>query len=745
MFVYFGNSPTLVVSSAELAGEMFKTHDIVTSNRPKTTPANILLYECRDIGFANYGEYWRKVRKICVLELLSLRRVQSFQHIRDDEVSSLINKIRHLCFNKGRPLNLTEMLLTVSNNIVSRCVLGRKADEEEKNIGKSNKFGDVFPSFGWLDVLSGLIGRLNTTARALDALLDEVIEEHTNKAASESNDDDNQLDKKDFVDILLQLRKDGMLVAELSQDNLKAIILDMFVAGTDSTTTTLEWAMAELVKNPTSMKRAREEVRSVAKGKLNINMKEIEKMEYLKCVVKETLRLHPPAPLLLPREIAESLKWRGYDIPSKTRVIVNAYGQFKGIPKVGTSQKISFQTGQDFQFIPFGAGRRGCPGMSFALATVEYVIANFLYWFDWNLPLGEVEENLDMSEVKWASVEMALLSLLMKQLLQPFMDTSEIYNLPLFISFLLLILSLTLPRLLKTTRRSSDHLNLPPSPPKLPILGNLHQLLGILPHISLKALSERYGPLTFVSFGNSPTLVVSSVELASEMIKTHDTVFSNRAKTTAANILLHECRDIAFTNYGEYWRQHIRDDEVSSLINKICHSCFNKGGLLNLTEMLLAVSNNIVSRCVIGRKADEEEENIGKSNKYGELLRRLEEQLAAFCIGDMFPSLGWLDDLSGLIGRLNATARALDALLDQVIEEHINKVLSESADVDDQSDKKDFVDVLLHLWKDSMLGTELSQDNLKAIILDMFLGGTDTTVTTLEWARAELVKNPTSM
>ncbi|KAH9778743.1 cytochrome P450 71A22 [Citrus sinensis] len=311
---------------------------------------------------------------------------------------------------------------------------------------------------------------------------------------------------------------------------------------------------------------------------------------------------------------------------------------------------------------------------------------------------------------------MALLSLLMKQLLQPFMDTSEIYNLPLFISFLLLILSLTLPRLLKTTRRSSDHLNLPPSPPKLPILGNLHQLLGILPHISLKALSERYGPLTFVSFGNSPTLVVSSVELASEMIKTHDTVFSNRAKTTAANILLHECRDIAFTNYG---------------------------GLLNLTEMLLAVSNNIVSRCVIGRKADEEEENIGKSNKYGELLRRLEEQLAAFCIGDMFPSLGWLDDLSGLIGRLNATARALDALLDQVIEEHINKVLSESADVDDQSDKKDFVDVLLHLWKDSMLGTELSQDNLKAIILDMFLGGTDTTVTTLEWARAELVKNPT--
>ncbi|KDO57490.1 hypothetical protein CISIN_1g048482mg, partial [Citrus sinensis] len=368
--------------------EMFKTHDIVISNRPKTTPANILLYECQGIGFSNYGEYWRQVRKICVLQLLSVRRVQSFQHVRDGEVSSLITKIRLSCFNKGSPLNLLEMLLIAS---------------KEENTGQSNKFGellrrleeqfaafcvgDTFLFLGCLDVLSGLIGRLNATARAIDALLDRVIEEHTNRASSGSDDDDDQSNKKDFVDILLQLRKDGMLGAELSQDNLKAVILDMFVAGTDTTATTLEWAMAELVKNPTSMKRAREEVRSVAKGKLNIDMKDIEKMDYLKCV---------------------SVRWRDYNILAKTRVIVNAWAiqrdpQGWDRPEDFLSDKFLNSLvdckSQDFEFISFGAGRRGYLGTSFALVEVEYVIANLLYWFDWNLPLGKVEENLNMFEV----------------------------------------------------------------------------------------------------------------------------------------------------------------------------------------------------------------------------------------------------------------------------------------------------------------------------------------------------------
>ncbi|KAK4844815.1 hypothetical protein QYF36_024726 [Acer negundo] len=162
------------------------------------------------------------------------------------------------------------MLQAVANNVVSRCVLGRKA-EEENGPGKFGVlsrrvmvlltafcFGDVFPSLAWLDVVTGHIGRINTTFKAIDALLDQVIEEHR---SSNGDDVDDQFDKKDFVHILLQLQKEGMFEIDLTQNDIKAILMDMFVGGTDTTSTVLEWAIAELMRHPNIMKKAQEEVR----------------------------------------------------------------------------------------------------------------------------------------------------------------------------------------------------------------------------------------------------------------------------------------------------------------------------------------------------------------------------------------------------------------------------------------------------------------------------------------------------
>ena len=171
------------------------------------------------------------------------------------------------------------------------------------------------------------------------------------------------------------------------------------MAGTDTAATTSEWVMAQLLKNPSIMKRAQKEVRGVVKGKLVIDMKDLDQMEYLKCVIKESLRLHASAPLLLPRETRECVKLRGYDIPAKTRVFVNAWAIQRDpklwdrpkefLPERFENSPIDYK-GQDFQFIPFGSGRRSCPGISFAVAAVEYVIANILYWFDWKLPMVQL-------------------------------------------------------------------------------------------------------------------------------------------------------------------------------------------------------------------------------------------------------------------------------------------------------------------------------------------------------------------
>jgi cytochrome P450 len=274
-------------------------------------------------------------------------------------------------------------------------------------------------------------------------------------------------------------------------------------------------------------------------------------------------------------------------------------------------------------------------------------------------------------------------------------------------------------------RRRSGKPNLPPSPPKLPIIGNLHQL-GALPHRSLQALSKKYGSLMFLHLGNAPTLIVSSVDMAREIMKTHDVIFSNRPKITAANIILYGCQDVAFSPYGEYWRQarkisvlellslksvqsfqYVKEEEVEALIDKIRRSCL-KGVSVNLSEMLIATSNNIASKCILGQKFEEEN---GKS-RFGQLSRRIMVLFVAFSFGDFFPSLGWIDVLTGLIPSLKAAFRELDAFFDQVIEEHETKKSD-----DHQPNKLDFVDILLRLQKNSMLDFELTKDNLKAILM----------------------------
>lgn len=181
----------------------------------------------------------------------------------------------------------------------------------------------------------------------------------------------------------------------------------MFAAGTDTSYAVLEWAMSELLRNPRVMKKVQNEVRGIARGKTRIAETDLQEMHYLKALIKETLRLYPPIPLLIPRESTQDVKIKGYDIAAGTRVVTNAWaiardpalwdepGEFR--PERFLNSSVDFK-GQDFQLIPFGAGRRGCPGITFAMTTNELVLANLVHKFDWALPDGARAEDLDMTQ-----------------------------------------------------------------------------------------------------------------------------------------------------------------------------------------------------------------------------------------------------------------------------------------------------------------------------------------------------------
>ncbi|XP_077252075.1 cytochrome P450 71A1-like [Tasmannia lanceolata] len=411
MLVHLGPHPTIVASSADVAKEIMKTHDLAFSSRASSIMAKRLMYDGKDMAFATYGEYWRQAKKICVLHLLSTQRVEFFRFVREEEVTHMIEKIR----TSSGAVNLSEILLSLTSNIVSRAAFGDKFSRGEgvthgfrKLLGEFMELlgtfhvGDYFPSLSWIHVLNGLDARIRKNFEEFDGFLEEVIEEHVKTGGIGEGE-------VDFVDVLLGIQKDDALGFSLTKDHIKALVQDMFAAGTDTTYAALEWAMAELIRHPKVMKKAQQEIRRIIGEKSKITEDDTDEMNYLKSVNKEALRLHPPVPLLVPRESIEVVKIQGYDVPAKTRAIINAWAigrdptsweepeKFRPERFMNSCNPIDFK-GQDFQLIPFGAGRRGCPGIQFTIPTIQLALANLLYHFDWELQKDASGGDLDMAE-----------------------------------------------------------------------------------------------------------------------------------------------------------------------------------------------------------------------------------------------------------------------------------------------------------------------------------------------------------
>lgn len=287
--------------------------------------------------------------------------------------------------------------------------------------------------------------------------------------------------------------------------------------------------------------------------------------------------------------------------------------------------------------------------------------------------------------------------------------------------------------LIKLQRTTRNEPNLPPSPPQLPLIGNLHQL-GFLPHRSLTALSHKHGPLMFLRLGQTPTLVVSSAHFAREIAKSHDIVFSDRPITAATKVLFYGCTDVGFLPYGEEWRlkkkicvheflspkrvqsfKYIREEEVSDLVNKIRQACAHHQHddrfSVDMSALIIATSHKIVSRCLLGQKFETEDGN----NRFDDLTRKVMAQLVSFSFGSFFPSLRWMDAVAGLTLKWKATFREVDDFFDEVLSRH--KAATRNEDEDHKSEKKDFIDILRQLQQDDLLGCELSQSDHKAMIL----------------------------
>ncbi|KAL3635083.1 hypothetical protein CASFOL_022137 [Castilleja foliolosa] len=412
MHMKLGPVPVLIISSAKLAKEVFKTQDVNFSGRPIFLGQQKLSYNGLDIVFAPYGDYWREARKITAIHLFSAKKVQSFGPIRADQVARMINNISSLA-STNQVVNLSEMAMALSGNVICRIAFGKSYDDDESE--KMRRFDEVlhevqrlmatffvsdyFPAFGWVDKLTGLIGQLDKAFERLDSFFREVINEHLDQNRPKSVNDD-------ILDILIQLKEHKRSCSvDMNWDNIKALLMNIFVGATDTSAASIVWTMTALMKAPHVMQKVQAEIRNLIGNKGKVDEDDLRKLPYLKAVINETFRLYPAAPVLVPRETIERCTLAGYEVQPKTMVYVNAWAVARDpeywenpdefMPERFLNNDIDIN-GQCFGVVPFGSGRRVCPGMLMGLANVELTVGNLLYSFDWELPLGVRAKDVDV-------------------------------------------------------------------------------------------------------------------------------------------------------------------------------------------------------------------------------------------------------------------------------------------------------------------------------------------------------------
>ncbi|KAF6160535.1 hypothetical protein GIB67_019475 [Kingdonia uniflora] len=413
----------VAVSAPEMARQVLQVQDNIFSNRPATIAIKYLTYDRADMAFAHYGPFWRQMRKICVMKLFSRKRAESWASVRD-EVDSII---RIVADKVGSPGNIGELVFGLTRNITYRAAFGSNShDGQDEFVSILQEFSKLFVAFNiadfipWLDWIDpqGFNKRLAKARNSLDRFIDSIIDDHMVKTKyCKNNEDDKEVDTDMVDDLLSFYDKDTKGVKseylqggsiKLSRDNIKAIIMDVMFGGTETVASAIEWAMAELMKNPEELKRVQQELDEIVGLDRRVQEADLDKLICLKAALKETLRLHPPIPLLL-HEASEESEVSGYRIPARSRIIINAWaiGRDKTAwddpetfnPSRFLKENASDFKGSNFEFIPFGSGRRSCPGMQLGLYSLELAVAHLVHCFSWELPDGMKPSELDMMDL----------------------------------------------------------------------------------------------------------------------------------------------------------------------------------------------------------------------------------------------------------------------------------------------------------------------------------------------------------
>ncbi|PIA38484.1 hypothetical protein AQUCO_02800294v1 [Aquilegia coerulea] len=426
LWLRLGAVNTMVVSSAEAATDMFKNHDLAFADRKTNEAMRVHNYYQGSMAFARYGPYWRMLRRISTTELFTNNRINGTENLRAKGIEKMTKWMWEEAQNNGS-VQVGRFVALGSFNVIGNVTL-TKDNIVDPQLEAGTEFfasltraielsglpnvSDFYPFLKWLDPQRIRKNAERAMAHPLNFATGFVKERLLARQNGQINE------KKDFLDVMLEFKgnqKDGE-PAQMSQQNINILLLELFLAATDTSASTIEWAMTELLRNPHVLKKVEAELDEVVGRSQKVTENDIWRLPYLQAVVKETLRLHPPVPLLVPRRCIEDTEYMGYSIPKETQVLVNVWAigrdpaswedplSFK--PERFLGSNIDYK-GQHYQLLPFGAGRRMCVGVMLAQRMLYLSIGSMVHTFEWALEDGVTPETLDMKEMFGTSLRKA--------------------------------------------------------------------------------------------------------------------------------------------------------------------------------------------------------------------------------------------------------------------------------------------------------------------------------------------------
>ncbi|ESR59261.1 hypothetical protein CICLE_v10014861mg [Citrus x clementina] len=427
--LWLGNKLCVVVSSPSLVKQVVRDQDTTFADRDPPISGLVTSFGGNDITWSNYGPEWRKLRKFFVGKMMSNASLDACYALRKHEVKNTIRDLYNNGNKIGKPIDIGELSIATLVCAMQNMLWGEALELKEKgttNLGVELKFkfaelmvllgtpniSDIFPMLSWLDI-QGIERRAKKISLWFEKIINSTVEKYRSKdfnveGKERAGENFEGSRNKNFLQLLLELQENEDGSSSISMNQFKAVLVDIITAGTDTTTTMVEWTMAELMQHPQIMKKVQEELAQVVGMDSCVEEFHLPKLKYLDAVVKESSRLHPAVPLLLPRRASESGSIGGYNIPKDTTIMLNVW-EIHRDPKLwdnplqfrperflddGIASKFDY-SGNNFQYLPFGSGRRMCAGIPLAERMLMFVLASLLHSFEWELPAGT---KLNLSE-----------------------------------------------------------------------------------------------------------------------------------------------------------------------------------------------------------------------------------------------------------------------------------------------------------------------------------------------------------